>query len=110
MPAYVPERGDIVWLQFDPQAGHEQSGHRPALVLTPMRYNRLRGMLICCPLTTRIKSYPFEVLVPGDPPSVILADQLESLDWQARGARRKSTVTPAILEEVQTRIRALLGL
>lgn len=107
---YVPQLGDIVWLDFDPQAGHEQAGHRPALVLTPERYNRLRGIMICCPLTTRIKGYPFEVLVPGDPPSAILADQLKNLDWRARRARRKGRVPPAILEEVQAKIRALLGL
>jgi mRNA interferase MazF len=106
----VPQLGDIVWLDFDPQAGHEQAGHRPALVLTPERYNRLRGMMICCPLTTRIKGYPFEVLVPGDPPFAILADQMKSLDWRARRARRKGRVTPAILTEVQSRLRALLGL
>lgn len=107
---YVPQLGDIVWLDFDPQAGHEQAGHRPALVLTPERYNRLRGMMICCPLTTRIKGYPFEVLMPGDPPSAILADQLKNLDWRAGRAWRKGRVPPAVLEEVQAKIRALLGL
>lgn len=106
----VPALGDIVWLQFDPQAGHEQAGHRPALVLSPERYNRLRGMMICCPLTTRIKGYPFEVLVPGEPPSVILADQIKCLDWRARPASRKGAVDPAVLAEVQAKVRALLGL
>jgi mRNA interferase MazF len=67
-------------------------------------------MMICCPLTTRIKGYPFEVLVPGDPPSAILADQLKNLDWRARRARQKGRVAPAILEDVQTKIRTLLGL
>jgi mRNA interferase MazF len=60
---YVPDAGDVVWLHFDPQAGHEQAGHRPALVLSPARYNGARGMMICCPMTSKIKGYPFEVLV-----------------------------------------------
>ena len=107
---YVPDRGDIVWLQFDPQAGHEQAGHRPALVLSPARYNQLRGMMICCPMTSRIKGYPFEVAVSQDPPSAVLADQVKSLDWRARRAIRKGAVSPATLAEVQAKIRALLGL
>ena len=108
--AYVPNAGDLVWLQFDPQAGHEQAGHRPALVLTPARYNGLRGMMICCPMTTRIKNYPFEVVVSRDPPSAVLADQVKSLDWRARRAVRKGKVAPDILVEVQAKIRALLML
>ena len=75
---YVPESGDIVWLHFDPQAGHEQAGRRPALVLSPVRYNQLRGMMICCPMTSRIKGYPFEVVITPDPPSAVLADQVKS--------------------------------
>ena len=75
--AYVPNAGDLVWLHFDPQAGHEQAGHRPALVLTPARYNGLRGMMICCPMTSRIKNYPFEVVISHDPPSAVLADQVK---------------------------------
>lgn len=105
---YVPARGDIVWLHFDPQAGHEQAGHRPALVLSPERYNRLRGMMICCPLTTRIKGYPFEVAVGGNPPSVILADQVKSLDWRARQAEHKGRATPQVMAEVEAKLRALL--
>lgn len=110
MPGYVPDMGDIVWLQFDPQAGHEQAGHRPALVLSPARYNDARGMMICCPMTSRIKSYPFEVVVSRTPPSAVLADQVKSLDWRARRASRKGSVAPEILAEVQGKIRALLGL
>lgn len=105
---YTPARGDIVWLHFDPQAGHEQAGHRPALVLSPERYNRLSGMMICCPLTTRIKGYPFEVAAGGDPPSVILADQVKSLDWRARRAEHKGRATPQVMAEVDARLRALL--
>ena len=110
MAAYVPDMGDIVWLQFDPQAGHEQAGHRPALVLSPAAYNGVRGMIVCCPMTSRIKDYPFEVVVSRDPPSVVLADQVKSLDWRARKATRKGSVSPAALAEVQARIKVLLGL
>lgn len=108
--SYVPDAGDIVWLQFDPQAGHEQAGHRPALVLSPARYNAARGMMICCPMTSRIKGYVFEVVVTTDPPSAILADQVKSLDWRARGAVRKGAVPPQALAEVRGKIKALLGL
>jgi mRNA interferase MazF len=107
---YVPEAGDIVWLHFDPQAGHEQAGHRPALVVSPARYNAARGMMICCPMTSRIKGYVFEVVVTADPPSAVLADQVESLDWRARGAVRKGAVPPRALAEAQAKIKALLGL
>ena len=108
--SYVPDAGDIVWLQFDPQAGHEQAGHRPALVLSPARYNAARGMMICCPMTSRIKGYVFEVVVTIDPPSAVLADQVKSLDWRARGAVRKGVAAPQALAEVQGKIKALLGL
>ncbi|HWI84869.1 MAG TPA: endoribonuclease MazF [Sphingomonas sp.] len=110
MAAYVPDVGEIVWLQFDPQAGHEQAGHRPALVLSPARYNGPRGMMLCCPMTSRIKHYPFEVIESSEPPSVVLADQVKSLDWRARGAVRKGNVSAATLAEVQAKIKALLGL
>jgi mRNA interferase MazF len=108
MPSYVPDVGDVVWLQFDPQAGHEQAGHRPAVVLSPARYNEMRGMMICCPMTSQIKGYVFEVVAAQNPPSVILADQVKSVDWRARGATRKSTVPPEILAEARAKIRALL--
>lgn len=107
---YVPDAGDIVWLPFDPQAGHKQAGHRPALVLSPQRYNRVRGMMVCCPMSSKIKGYSFEVVVSHSPPSVVLADQLKSLDWRARGAERKGQVSPAVLNEVQGKIKALLQL
>ncbi|HEX4198306.1 MAG TPA: endoribonuclease MazF [Caulobacteraceae bacterium] len=110
MTGYVPDSGDVVWLQFDPQAGHEQAGHRPALVLSVARYNGMRGMMICCPMTSRIKGYVFEVVVTDDPPSAVLADQIKSLDWKARGATRKGAVAPEVLAEVQAKIRALLQL
>ena len=105
---YVPDAGDIVWLQFDPHAGHEQAGHRPALVLTPARYNALRGMMICCPMTSKIKGYVFEVLVSESPPSAVLADQIKSLDWRARRAVPKGVVSHHVLVEVQAKLKALL--
>jgi len=95
-------------MHFDPQAGHEQAGHRPALVLSPARYNGPRGMMICCPMTSRIKGYPFEVVLSRDPPSAVLADQIKSLDWRARGAVPKSRVSAEALAEVRARIKVLL--
>ena len=105
---YVPDAGDIVWLEFDPQAGHEQAGHRPALVLSPVRYNRARGMMICCPMTSRIKGYPFEVVVSDVPPSAVLADQIKSLDWRARRAVFKGKTSDAVLAEVRSLLQTLI--
>jgi mRNA interferase MazF len=107
---YVPEAGDIVWLHFNPQAGHEQAGHRPALVVSPSAYNGKTGLMLCCPMTTQIKGYPFEVLIAADRPSVALADQVKSLDWVARKAQHKGRVSAAELYEVRAKILALLGL
>jgi mRNA interferase MazF len=109
MARYVPEAGDIVWLNFTPQAGHEQSGHRPALVLSPAAYNDKTGLMICCPMTTQIKNYPFEVLVSSAPASVVLADQVKSLDWRVRRATRKGAVSAEELAEVRAKILALIG-
>ena len=106
---YVPDAGDVVWLNFTPQAGHEQAGRRPALVLSPAAYNGKTSLLICCPLTTRIKNYPFEVLLGGTPPNAVLADQVKSLDWRSRSAARKGRVEPEQLAEVRAKIRALIG-
>jgi mRNA interferase MazF len=107
---YVPQPGEVVWLHFDPQAGHEQAGRRPALVLSPTRYNAVRGMMLCCPMTSRIKGYAFEVVVSHDPPSVILADQIKSVDWRAREAAYKGTIPSHVLAEVLGKIRPLLCL
>ncbi len=104
---YVPEAGDIVWLHFTPQAGHEQAGHRPAVVVSPSRYNRT-GLMLCCPVTSKIKGYPFEVAIAGAPPSVALSDQIKSLDWRARQATRKGIVTDAELTEVRAKAVALI--
>ena len=106
---YVPESGDIVWLNFTPQAGHEQSGHRPALVLSPAGYNDKTSLMICCPLTRQIKNYPFEVVLAGTPSSAVLADQVKSLDWRSRKAKRKGRVSSEELGDVRAKIVALLG-
>ena len=110
MGRWIPERGDIIWLEFDPQTGHEQAGRRPALVLTPAAYNGKRGMAICCPLSSKIKGYVFEVKVIENPPSVVLADQVKSLDWRARRASKKGSVGPEVLADVQAKIKSLIGL
>lgn len=107
--AAIPDAGDIVWLEFSPQAGHEQAGHRPALVLSPATYNDKTGMMVCCPMTTQLKGYPFEVVVSRVPPSAILADQIKNLDWRARRAKRKGRVAADVLAEVRGKIRALIG-
>ena len=109
MARYVPETGDIVWLNFTPQAGHEQSGHRPALVLSPAAYNEKTSLMICCPMTTQIKNYPFEVVVSSTPASVVLADQVKSLDWRIRKAARKGSVSAEELADVRAKILALIG-
>jgi mRNA interferase MazF len=108
-PAYVPDAGDIVWIKFDPQAGHEQAGHRPAVVLSPAAYNTKTSLMLCCPMTTQIKNYPFEVSIAGSARSAVLADQIKSLDWRRRRAKRKGAVSPAELAEVRAKIRALIG-
>ena len=107
--SYAPDAGDIVWLSFDPQAGHEQAGHRPAVVLSPSAYNAKTSLMLCCPMTSQIKNYPFEVRIAGASPSAVLADQVKSLDWRKRGARRKGTISAAELAEVRAKIRALIG-
>ena len=98
-----------MWLEFDPQAGDEQAGQRPALVISPASYNGRTGLMLCCPTTTRIKGYPFEVAIGGQPPSVALADQVKSQDWRARRAARKGGVTAAELAELRAKLTALIG-
>ena len=108
---YVPDRGDVVWLNFTPQAGHEQAGHRPALVISPAAYNGKTGLMLCCPITGQVKGYPFEVLLDARARvrGVVLSDQVKSLDWRARQAKRKGEVAQAVMEQTLARIRALLG-
>ena len=108
-PAYIPDAGDVVWLEFDPQTGHEQAGHRPALVLSPASYNGRTSLMVCCPLTTRIKGYPFEVALASQPGSAVLSDQVKNLDWRARRATRKGKATDLELREVRAKLRALIG-
>ena len=106
---YVPDTGDVVWLEFDPQAGHEQAGHRPALVLSPASYNGKTGLMVCCPLSSQIKRYPFEVVAQVDGRAgVVLADQVKSLDWRIRRAKKKGTLEEAVLSEVRAKVKALL--
>ena len=105
----APDAGEIVWLTFSPHAQDEQAGRRPAVVLSPASYNGKSGMMVCCPLTTQIKGYPFEVVIAQRPPSAVLADQVKSLDWRARGAVRKGRVPTPVLEEVRAKVRALIG-
>lgn len=111
MPAFVPDGGELVWLTFDPQAGHEQAGRRPALVLSPKSYNQKSGLALACPVTGRIKGYPFEVPVPAGCPvsGVILADQVKSVDWKARRAERIGRVPLSTLNEILARLAPLLG-
>jgi mRNA interferase MazF len=107
---YVPERGDIVWINLNSQAGHEQAGHRPALVLSPKAYNAKVGLMLCCPITNQAKGYPFEVDLRGDPhvSGVVLADQVKCLDWQARRIRKKGVASRAELEETLEKLKTLL--
>ncbi len=109
--AYVPEAGDLVWLTFDPQTGREQAGRRPALVLSPKLYNQKSGLALVCPVTSRIKGYPFEVALPGGlaAKGAVLADHLKSVDWQARRAERFSRCPAEVLDDVLARLGALLG-
>ena len=112
MPArYVPDRGDVVWLEFDPQAGREQAGHRPAVVLSPRAYNQKSGLALFCPVTSRIKGYPFEVVLPPDlaVQGAVLCDQVKSLDWAARRSRLALKLPELILDDVLAKVRALLG-
>src|SRR3982751_1548626 len=100
-PAYIPERGDAVWLTLDPQAGHEQAGRRPALVLSPSGYNGRVGLALFCPITSQVKGYPFEVPLPAGLPvvGVVGADQVKSLDWRARNATLIGTISEEVVAE-----------
>ena len=106
--AYVPDRGDIIWIDFDPQAGREQARHRPALVLSPKAYNRKTSLCVLCPMTNRIKGYPFEVVLSESEPSAVLADQVKSLDWKARRAKKKGRVNEDVLGEVTGKLASLI--
>ncbi len=107
---YVPERGDIVWVNFNPQAGHEQAGRRPAVILSPKAYNRKVGLAIFCPITSQIKGYPFEVKMPshGKVTGVILSDQAKSLDWRVRKVAFISALPAEVIDEVLTKLGRLI--
>lgn len=108
--AYVPERGDAVWITLDPQAGHEQAGRRPALVLSPSAYNGRVGLALLCPITNQAKGYPFEVPLPEGfaVTGVVGADQVKSLDWRARKVSRIDTVPEDVVAQLVNRLQALL--
>src|SRR5215210_6554300 len=99
--AYVPDRGDVVWISLNPQAGHEQAGRRPAVVLSPAAYNRKTGLAVLCPITNQIKGYPFEVVIPEGAAvsGAVLSDQVKSLDWKARRAERIGTLPREVVDD-----------
>ncbi len=107
---FTPDRGDVIWLEFDPHAGREQAGRRPALVLSPATYNRLSGLAIVCPITSQCKGYPFEVPIPAGLPvaGVVLADQARNLDWRERKARRIGVMTEEVLAAVVGKVVTLI--
>ena len=111
-PRRVPERGDAVWIDFDPQTGRKQAGRRPAVVLSPAAYNGKVGLALFCPVTSRVKGYPFEVGIPDGLPvsGVILADQVKSLDWRRRNASQIAALPRETVAAVLRRVHALLML
>ena len=107
---YVPKRGDAIWINFNPQAGHEQAGRRPALVLSPQSYNGKVGLCLLCPITNRAKGYPFEVVIPANLgiTGVVLSDQAKSLDWQVRNAEFVAHLPEVVTNEVLKKLKSLL--
>jgi mRNA interferase MazF len=109
MAAYVPEHGEIVWLELNPQVGHEQAGRRPALVVSPKDYNAKVGLALICPITSKIKGYPFEVILPpGSISGAVLSDQIRSLDWRERNAKRICVAPPEVVAEVLAKVVLLI--
>ena len=110
--AYVPDAGDLVWLTFDPQAGREQRGRRPALILSPRAYNAKAGLAVACPITSHRKGYPFEVAIPAGQnlSGVVLSDHVKSIDWRERRAVFAAKAADEVMGEVRARLRPLLGL
>ena len=108
--SYIPKRGDVLWLDFNPQTGHEQAGRRPALILSPLAYNQKTSLALVCPITNQIKAYPFEVLIPENLPikGVVLCDQVKSLDWKQRNASFIGELPNQELQRVIAKIKALL--
>jgi mRNA interferase MazF len=110
MGEYVPERGDVIWLTFNPQAGHEQAGRRPALVLSPASYNEKAGLALLCPITNQVKGYPFEVAIPDTLAvrGVVLSDQVKSLDWRIRQAEYITSLPGDVMGDVLAKAAVLL--
>ena len=110
-PAYVPQRGDVVWIALNPQAGHEQAGRRPAVIVSPLAYNDKVGLALLCPITSQIKGYPFEVVIPPGlrVSGAILADQVRSLDWQARQVEFICALPSLAISEILQKIGVLLA-
>ena len=110
MAPYCPKRGDVVWMSFNPQAGHEQAGRRPALVLSPEPYNRKVGLALLCPITNQVKGYPFEVVVPDGlkAAGAVLSDQVKSMDWKARGAAFLCSLPESTVQQVLNKVGTLL--
>lgn len=107
--SYIPSRGDLVWLNFTPQSGHEQLGKRPALVLSHKEYNRKVGLAIFCPITSKVKDYPFEVkIINKKIQGVVLSDQIKSLDWESRNIEYISKTTESEIEEVLNKLKLLI--
>lgn len=109
-PAYVPDAGDLLWLNFDSQAGREQRGRRPVLVLSPKLYNAKSGLAVLCPITSQAKGYPFEVAVAGMISGVVLSDQVRSMDWSERKAERAARASAEEMRRVREKLRLLLGM
>lgn len=109
--SYIPDTGDLIWLSFSPQAGREQAGRRPALVLSPRQYNSKAGLCLACPVTSRPKGYPFEVALPDGLPiqGVVLSDHVKSADWEARGGAQIAQAPPEVVEQVRAKLKPLLG-
>lgn len=108
---YVPDAGDLIWIDFTPQAGREQAGRRPGLVLSPASYNTRTSLAIVCPVTSHVKGYPFEVVLPKGAKlqGALLSDHMKSLDWRQRHAERAGKASEAVMEQVRARLAALLG-
>jgi len=107
---YIPDRGDVIWMELNPQAGHEQAGHRPVVILTPRSYNDKTSLALVCPVTSQRKRFPFEVVLPSglSISGVVLADQIKSLDWRARNARFICSLPLSIQSEILQKLATLL--
>ena len=107
--SYVPDTGEVVWLDFDPQAGHEQAGHRPALVISPSTYNGKTKLMVCCPMTTKIKGHPFEVVTQVDGVDcAVLSDRIKSMDWKVRKVKKKAVAPADVMLHVRAKVKTLL--